>query len=126
MRCGSSSPSFAIHSLLYSHFLHTGHQNVQKLPIHDSRLAYEQRDGDVVSEIWRCTDTTKRNGDVVGGCGFEWRGRQFCFETEAWCVPPFLASSRKARIFSGRALIPSFPTYPVGLNAISKLWSSQR
>ncbi|GAA6009141.1 hypothetical protein JCM10207_004280 [Rhodosporidiobolus poonsookiae] len=62
-----------------------GHQNLRKLDIHDSRLAYEQRaKGVVQADIYRCTDTVKQNKEVVGGCGFEWRNRRFVFETESW------------------------------------------
>ncbi|GAA5979052.1 hypothetical protein JCM11641_004956 [Rhodosporidiobolus odoratus] len=67
-----------------------GHQNLLKMDIYDSRLPYEERPaGAPQADIWRCTDIKKRNGDIVGGCGFEWRSRRFCFETEAWAECDF-------------------------------------
>ncbi|GAA6034605.1 hypothetical protein JCM8097_005419 [Rhodosporidiobolus ruineniae] len=67
-----------------------GHNFLQKIPIHDSRLPYEERaKGVPQADIYRCTDLVKRNGEMVGGCGFEWRGRRFCFETEAWAECDF-------------------------------------
>ncbi|GAA5936423.1 hypothetical protein JCM10213_000315 [Rhodosporidiobolus nylandii] len=67
-----------------------GHHHLQKIDIHDSRLPYEERaKGVPQSDIWRCTDLVKRNGEVVGGCGFEWRMRRFSFETETWAESDF-------------------------------------
>ncbi|GAA5824525.1 hypothetical protein JCM11251_000458 [Rhodosporidiobolus azoricus] len=62
-----------------------GHQNLQKIDIHDAQLPYEERARGVPqAEIWRCTDTVKRDGELIRGCGFQWRARRFAFETEAW------------------------------------------
>ncbi|GAA5907901.1 hypothetical protein JCM6882_001521 [Rhodosporidiobolus microsporus] len=67
-----------------------GHQNLQKIDIHDAQLQYEERaKGVPQAEIWRCTDTVKRDGELVRGCGFQWRARRFAFETEAWAECDF-------------------------------------
>ncbi|GAA5880174.1 hypothetical protein JCM3774_006074 [Rhodotorula dairenensis] len=67
-----------------------GHHNLQKIPLHDACLPYEERaKGVPQDQVLRCTDTVKRNGERISGCGYEWRMRRFAFETEAWAECAF-------------------------------------
>ncbi|GAA5988260.1 hypothetical protein JCM10908_002134 [Rhodotorula pacifica] len=62
-----------------------GHHNLQKIALHEACLPYEERaKGVPQDDVLRCTDTVKRNGERISGCGYEWRVRRFAFETEAW------------------------------------------
>lgn len=62
-----------------------GHHNLQKIPLHEACLPYEERaKGVPQDDVLRCTDIVRCNGERISGCGFEWRVRRFAFETEAW------------------------------------------
>lgn len=62
-----------------------GHHNLREVPLAEACVPYEERRKDIPPDtILRCTDSVKRNGETISGCGFEWRYRRFAFETEAW------------------------------------------